>query len=81
MNITLSADEELIRKARKYASERNTTVNQIIREYLARLVGEVSNDEVAREYEAVATSMAGRSPEGWKFDRSRIHRHDDERRT
>jgi hypothetical protein len=53
MNITLSAGEELIKKARNYASERNTTINQIIRDYLARLVGEASNDEVAREYEAV----------------------------
>ena len=78
MKITLSAEEELIKKARKYASERNTTINQIIRDYLARLVGEASNDEVAREYEAVATSMPGRSPEGWKFDRSTIHRRDDE---
>jgi hypothetical protein len=69
MNITLSAKEELIRKAWKYTGKRNTTINQIIRDYLARLVGEPSNDEVAREYEAVATSMPGCSPEGRMFDR------------
>jgi hypothetical protein len=78
VNITLSAEKELIRKARKYASERSTTINQLIRDYLVKLVGESSNDEVAREFEAVAASMAGRSPEGWKFSRNTIHRHDDE---
>ncbi len=77
MNITLSAEEELIKKARKYASERNTTINQLIRDYLSRLVREASNEEVAREYEAVATSMAGRSPEGWNFNRNTVHRHDE----
>jgi hypothetical protein len=77
MNITLSAEEELIKKARKYARDRNTTINQIIRDYLARLVGEASNDDVAHEFEAVATSMAGRSPEGWKFNRNAIHRHNE----
>jgi len=76
MNITLSAEEELIKKARKYANQRNTTINQIVRDYLAQLVGEASSDDVAREYEAVATSMAGRSPDGWKLDRDAIHRHE-----
>ena len=78
MNITLSAEEELVKKARKYANERNTTLNQIIRDYLAKLVAEASSDEVARDFEAVAASMPGRSPEGWKFNRNTIHRHDDE---
>jgi hypothetical protein len=79
MNITLSAEEELIRKARKYASARNTTINQLIRDYLAGLVGEASNEEVAREFETVATSMPGRSAEGWTLDRGTIHRYDNER--
>ncbi len=79
MNITLSAEEELLKKARKYASERNTTINQLIRDYLVRLVGESSNEEVAREFEAVASSMAGRSPDGWKLNRQGIHRHDEDR--
>jgi hypothetical protein len=76
MNITLSADGALLDKARKYASSRNTTVNQLIREYLTRLVGETSSEEAAAEFEAVALTMGGRSPDGWRLDRGTIHRHD-----
>ncbi len=79
MNITLSAETELVEKARKYASERNTSLNQIIRDYLEKLVGETSNEEAAREFEAVANSMAGCSPQGWKFSRDSIHRYEDAR--
>ena len=32
--ITLSADEEVLAAVRRYAAERNTTVNALVREYL-----------------------------------------------
>ena len=34
VNITLSAEEGLVARARAYAQTRNTTVNQLIRDYL-----------------------------------------------
>lgn len=37
-NITLSIDETLLHEARKYAVERRTTVNALVREYLQGLV-------------------------------------------
>ena len=36
-NITLSIDEVTLREARKYAAERNTTVNAMVREYLSSI--------------------------------------------
>ena len=33
-NITLSVDEEVIRKVRKIAIDKNTTLTQMVREYL-----------------------------------------------
>jgi hypothetical protein len=48
-NLTLTIDEDLLRAARKIALDRNTSVNRMIREYLAETV-RASH----REYAAVA---------------------------
>jgi hypothetical protein len=37
-NLTLTVDEDVLREARKIALDRNTSVNAMIREYLAGLV-------------------------------------------
>jgi hypothetical protein len=63
MNITLSADEDLVRKARKYAEEHDTSLNQLIRDYLEHLVGELPRDAAAEEFEVTARRMAGNSRE------------------
>lgn len=73
-NLTLSADEDLIAKARTYAQARGTTLNQMVREYLARLAGGLDPCEAAEEFAALARAAAGRSPEGWRFERDEIHR-------
>lgn len=39
-NLTLAIDEDLLMTARKLALDRNTSVNQLIRDYLKRLVAE-----------------------------------------
>ncbi len=39
-NLTLTLDENLLRAARKVALDRNSSVNQLVREYLGRLVRE-----------------------------------------
>jgi Asp-tRNA(Asn)/Glu-tRNA(Gln) amidotransferase A subunit family amidase len=36
-NITLSVDEATLHEARKYAAERNTTVNALVRAYLSSI--------------------------------------------
>lgn len=37
-NLTLTLDEDLLKAARKAALDRNTSVNQLVREYLEGLV-------------------------------------------
>lgn len=61
MNITLSARAELIRRAREYAAEHDTSLNQLIRDYLERLVGELPLPEAAREFAVIATASPGNS--------------------
>jgi len=34
-NITLSVDEQILKTVRRYAAERNSSVNALVREYLA----------------------------------------------
>ena len=75
-NITLSADAELVRRARAYALARQTTLNQMVRDYLVRIVGEKSPAEAAKQFVATALAHPGRSPSGWRFDRKKIHRYD-----
>jgi hypothetical protein len=73
-NITLSAGEEIIAKARIYAKTHNTTLNQLIRDYLSQLGGELDPRQVAAEFANEALSQAGRSDEGWRFNREEIHK-------
>jgi hypothetical protein len=40
-------DEEMLRAARKVALDRNTSVNQLVRDYLARLVRETDEQGTA----------------------------------
>lgn len=36
-NLTLSIDDELLRRARRYAAQRDTSVNRLVRDHLERL--------------------------------------------
>ncbi len=74
MNITLSADEALIAKARAYARANNTTLNQLIRDYLERIAGGLTGPEAAKEFERLAREHSGCSEPGSRFDREEIHR-------
>lgn len=47
-NITLSAEESLIREARSLAAAQNTTLNAMFREWLVELVEEASDDDQNR---------------------------------
>lgn len=73
MNITLSADKELIEKSRKYAKEHNTSLNNLVREYLKRISGEQDLAASAEEFAELADKMSGRSAKGFKFDRDSLY--------
>ena len=47
-NVTLVVDEDLLLAARKVALDRRTSLNQLVREYLAALVEEPSRRRLAR---------------------------------
>ena len=46
-NLTLTLDEDLLRAARKVALDRDTSVNQLVRDYLAQLVRETYRQQAA----------------------------------
>ncbi|MBI5086322.1 MAG: hypothetical protein HZB13_17225 [Acidobacteria bacterium] len=68
-NITLSADEKLIESARLRASERNTTLNALFREWLHDVAGEPDlADEFRDLMERTSYADAGR-----KFTREEMN--------
>jgi len=73
MNITLSADKQLIEKSRVYAKKHNTTLNNLVRELLRRLVSEQDNEKNADEFEFLAKTKAGKSDNGYRFNRQEIY--------
>lgn len=64
MNITLSADQDLVERARRYAADHGTSLNQLIRDHLEHLVGDLSPDAAAAEFVAIARSAGGDSVRG-----------------
>jgi len=68
MNLTLSVDAEVIRRARRRAEALGTSVNQLVREYLEQLAGNTDPNEDAAEFERLSRLAQGDS-RGWKFNR------------
>lgn len=48
-NLTLTLEEDLLRNARKVALDRNTSVNQMVRDYLMEVVRQTDRRRVARK--------------------------------
>lgn len=72
MNITLSADEAVVKRARKRAESMGKSLNQLIREYLQRLAGGLDVEEDIETLHRLTNEGKGRS-RGWRFDRDEIH--------
>jgi hypothetical protein len=72
MNITLSVDEDLLRRARQVANAMGKSLNQLVREYLERLAGQDRATEDLEELRRLSAEGAGRS-RGWRFDRDELH--------
>lgn len=68
-NLTLSIDDEVLRRARIRALESGTSVNAVVRELLARYAADGGPREAIAEFlEMSETIDAGSGPEGraWK---------------
>ncbi len=76
MNITLSADEKIIKKAREYAKKHNSSLNNIIRTYLEHITNEMDRKTAAQEFEELCDDYAGESPLDYKFDRTKEYERD-----
>jgi hypothetical protein len=72
MNITLSIEDEVIQEARRRAESMGTSVNQLIREYLAQFAGKTDPEADAAEFERLSRAAQGDS-RGWKFNREELH--------
>ena len=70
MNITLSVDEQIAKRARERASAMGKSLNQAVRDYLKNLAGE--SDIEHRIAELRRLSGKGNS-HGWRFNRDEIH--------
>lgn len=70
MNITLSADAVLVRKAREYAKRHNSSLNNLIRRYLEQITNEMDRYSAVEELEKLCTEYAGESRPGYHFNRA-----------
>jgi hypothetical protein len=60
MNLTLSLDDKLVKKARKIAVERDTTLTGMVRDYLEKLAAEdAASGRRRREREVLERSFEG----------------------
>jgi hypothetical protein len=72
MNLTLSIEERLVKRARKKAEALGKSLNQVVREYLERLVGGDDAERDIEELRQLSERSRGRS-RGWRFDRDEVH--------
>jgi hypothetical protein len=70
-NITLAVDEEVLAAARRYAVERNSSVNALVREHLSDIA---RRDDRARGARARLLELSKRS--GLKLGKKAWTRHD-----
>jgi len=72
MNVTLSIDDKVIKRARKAAEGMGMTLNQAVRQFLDQLAGGRPADTDLREMEELSELSEGRS-RGWRFNREELH--------
>lgn len=72
MNLTLSIDDEDLERARRHAEAIGTSVNQLVRDFVARIAGHSDLDAAIAEFSQLTRHAKGDS-QGWKFNRDEIH--------
>ena len=65
MNITLSIDEQVVAEARRIATVRGTSLNQLVRDYLEDLTRHNDMQSVLDELDAMWSESTGRSQGPW----------------
>ena len=73
-NITLAIDEEVLRAARRYAANHDTTVNALVREFLGDLAAQEDRAaEARRRLVKMSEESEGRLGPNWKWNRDEIY--------
>lgn len=72
MNITLSADKDLLEKARKVARTMGLSLNELVRRHLRQVTSASAPEEDFRELKTLMTQQGGHS-RGRRFDRDDLH--------
>jgi hypothetical protein len=73
-NITLAIEDEVLDRVRVVAAEKKTTVNALVREFLADLAGRDERlAEARRQLLRLMDTSKGRMAPDWKFDREGTH--------
>ncbi len=73
-NITLAIDDDVLDRARIVAAEKKTTVNALVREFLADLAGRDERlAEARKQLLRLMDTSKGRMAPDWKFDREETH--------
>jgi hypothetical protein len=72
VNVTLSLDEKLLERARKLAARRGISLNQMIRDSLSELTGELAPEELVAALDALWAQSRGDS-RGWRFNREELY--------
>ena len=74
-NITLAVDDDILAAVRKFAAEKNTTVNGLVRDYLMSISERVKKEAAARAREKLVRlseeSTAGMGD--WKWNREELY--------
>jgi hypothetical protein len=72
MNVTLSLDDRLLERARRLATRRGISLNQMIRDFLSEVTGEPTPEELLAEINALWSESRGDS-RGWRFNREELY--------
>ena len=73
-NITLAVEEGVLEKVRRVAAQKRTTVNAMVRDYLAEIAGR--DEKIAkarRELLRLMETSEGRMGPDWKFSREETY--------
>ena len=70
--VTLAIEEDLVRAARKYAQQRGTSINAMIRDILRRIVSQPTQTGAASWFEQM--DKANAKPSKGRFNREELYR-------
>jgi hypothetical protein len=72
-NVTLTVDGEVLRRARVRALEQGSSVNALVRAYLANLAGEGQAAALGSFVESARRAKSGSGPRGRTWQRSDLY--------